>query len=73
MFNAYLWIAWAIHKFLNQEEQLDLVSFKTVVCVPYLKSGDAGRRMGRRSNASSLSRSLGNAQYGRKGHVIAKQ
>lgn len=66
--------AWVIHKLLHQgKEQLDLVSFKRAVCVPYLKSGDAVRRLGRKSNAPSPSTKLTDVRYDGKNHVVAKR
>ena len=66
--------AWIIHKFLHQgKEQLDLVSFKRAVCVPYLKSGDAGRKLGRKTNAPSPSTKLADVRYDGKEHVVAKR
>ncbi|XP_068201516.1 piggyBac transposable element-derived protein 2-like [Palaemon carinicauda] len=66
--------AWIIHKFLHTgKEQLDLVSFRREVCVPYLKLGEANRRRGRKGRATSPSTRLDDVRYDGKDHVIAKK
>ena len=66
--------AWIIHKFLHTgKEQLNLVSFRRAVCVPYLKLGEGNRRIGRKSTATSPCTRLDDVRYDGKDHVIAKR
>ena len=65
--------AWIIHKFVHEgKDQLNLITFRREICVPYLKLGDVSGGLGKKSYVTSPSTTIADARYDGKGHVIAK-